>query len=1559
MLITLLHQAGLKSLFKGSFFLYLTCLICLIFISYASPSLGGTQTIHEPDTALLSQVLTPEEEAWVSKNPRVIVGGSPDWAPFNFVNEQGAYSGIANDYLQLISNKTGLQFDVLIDTWSHSLKKVQEKEIDVLGAVYYTDERSQYLNFSSPYFEVLDYFFIRDDVDVKRLDDLNGKRVAIPKAYAHVELLKKYFPKILIVEVDTFGGAIDAVLENKADLLYDTYGALLYTLEQEGIKNIVPFKSTRHLGKRYIHIVSRKDKPLLAKVIQKGLNMITPSEKRIISSRWLGSENVKPDALLELTDNEKKWIRTNPVVLYGAEKDWRPYDFVNDEGQHDGVSRDYLDVISAMTGLQFEPVVGDWNDLLEQARQQQISVLPAIYSSEERRQFLMFTEPYQQMLDYFYIREGLGISTIQDLDGKTIAIPSGFLHTQIIKREFPKIKILEVDSLMDAIESVIEKKADVLIDSQSVISYILKKYNISMIRPFKRLPSLEARGLYMAVTKNHRVLAGIMEKSLAAMSLAKRRQIQDKWFDNLLMEKNIRKRIALTESEQQWLDENLYLRFAGDPDWLPYEAFDSEGNYEGIVAEYLKLIEEKLGIEFDIVPSKTWEESLERARKGEVDVLSETSDSQLDTVLDFSQSYMQSPVVIVMREEEGYVENLEQIKRSKIAVIAEYGYVPAIKKKYHDINFHPVENIQKGLEAVLTKKVDALLVTLSQASYAISAGHINGLRIVGKTEFTTQLALGVRRELAPLVPLLDRAIASISQAEKKQIADTWGGGKFATKIDYSLALYLLAVFMLVILLTLYWNRKLAREVIDRKKAEAQTQTLLDTIPLYIVLTSLDGQILLANPEAVENFRIDASELWQFNISEFYADSNERDVVLKELADKGKIEQKIVAFKKPNKTIQAMISISPIFFNKKNALLTVAIDMTERLEMEEKIKRNQFQSKIALELTHSGYWHVDFNDPDYYYQSDAAAKILGENLKEGGRYHLKDEGFSRILAADPEMGAWVIERFQGAISGKYPKYDAVFTYRRPIDNKVIWLHGIGNIVRDENNKALYMYGAYQDITQQKKEEQALAVAKSTAELANRAKSEFLSNMSHEIRTPMNAIIGFTELLSKEIEAPRLKSFVHTIRTSGYHLLELINDILDLSKIEAGKLKIEKTACNPYELFTELKNIFILPMQEKNIDYRLDIDSRLPSYLQLDQARLRQVLLNLLGNAVKFTEQGYIRVKISIDNEDEAHSKLDLLIDIEDTGIGIAEDQQKLIFQDFEQASGLVTRRHGGTGLGLSISKRLVEMMQGELLLTSQLGRGSIFSVRLVGVDVAAVSTEVPVEDIETDNLTHFESASILVADDVEDNRRLLQEIFLGTALNIVCVDNGEDAVSLVKERQFDLILMDIRMPVMDGYQAAKEIKLMTDTPIIALTASVMGRDIGLINEKDFDGYLRKPVLQSELLKELRRFLPYSTAPLAEAEDIFLTEEEKVEVPLVLKALEGLTIMHGVILKNNNISDIKKFSELITELAKQYPLKVLLDYALQLENDVGCFDITAIKQDINNFQQLAVALRNSCA
>ena len=275
----------------------------------------------------------------------------------------------------------------------------------------------------------------------------------------------------------------------------------------------------------------------------------------------------------------------------------------------------------------------------------------------------------------------------------------------------------------------------------------------------------------------------------------------------------------LTQSEQKWLKENSQVTFTGDPNWLPYEAFDKDGNYIGIVAEHLKIISDKTGIQFELSPSKTWSESTQKAKNGAVDILSETDDSDLKSHLNFTTAYISNPIVIATKNTQNYVENISSIKDKKIGLIRDYGYASKIRRNYPDINFHTVDDIQDGLLSVSTGKIDALLCTLALCSYTVSEMGLNNVKISGKTEFDTKLALGVQKNMPELLSILNKAIATISHEQQQNILDGWIKDKFVEKIDYTLVYNISIASAVLLAIFSYWIHRLSREIKLRIQTE--------------------------------------------------------------------------------------------------------------------------------------------------------------------------------------------------------------------------------------------------------------------------------------------------------------------------------------------------------------------------------------------------------------------------------------------------------------------------------------------------------------------------------------------------------------------------------------------------------------------------------------------------------------------------------------------------------------------------------------------------------------------
>lgn len=390
---------------------------------------------------------------------------------------------------------------------------------------------------------------------------------------------------------------------------------------------------------------------------------------------------------------------------------------------------------------------------------------------------------------------------------------------------------------------------------------------------------------------------------------------------------------------------------------------------------------------------------------------------------------------------------------------------------------------------------------------------------------------------------------------------------------------------------------------------------------------------------------------------------------------------------------------------------------------------------------------------------------------------------------------------------------------------------------------------------------LMKAKKEAEAANRAKSEFLRNMSHEIRNPLNGVIGFTDIVLKtELNETQIQH-LNIVSRSANSLLNLLNDLLDFSKIESGKLELNNERVDLFELLEQAIDIIKYNVQEKKLGFKSSLPPETPRFVFVDPIRLRQILINLLGNAVKFTHVGELEIKVEILSKNEISKEMQFLFSVRDTGIGISKANQKIIFEEFSQAESSITRKYGGTGLGLSIANKLLALMDSKLELESEYGTGSKFSFSLnLKVDDSAANQDFTKQEekVNAGKSTFTQQVKILIVDDNEINI-LLADTILSKLLphgNIFEAKNGKEAVEQFLKEKPDLVFMDLQMPVMNGYEATIEIRKNENgnrTPIIAVTAGIIKGEIERCMEAGIDDYVSKPILIDTFEKLLTKWL----------------------------------------------------------------------------------------------------------
>jgi PAS domain S-box-containing protein len=512
-----------------------------------------------------------------------------------------------------------------------------------------------------------------------------------------------------------------------------------------------------------------------------------------------------------------------------------------------------------------------------------------------------------------------------------------------------------------------------------------------------------------------------------------------------------------------------------------------------------------------------------------------------------------------------------------------------------------------------------------------------------------------------------------------------------------------------------------------------------------------------------------------------------------------------------------------------------MDMT-KVRLREKALR-QSEARYRMLADHSTDVIIWANVGGDIRYASPSAKMLGYDPKDLAGHNI-------VEFIDPEDRARAIadlaEFFGGAPVDHQSRAEYQFTTG---EGRTVWLESNGTLIRDDEGRVTSAVTSLRNVTARRRLEADLLEAKLHAEAAVEAKAEFLANMSHEIRTPLTGVIGFSGLLSDIADLPATaRTYVQRIATSGRALLTVVNDILDFSKLEAGQVELDPQPFDVARFFDDTLAIFAGEAAAKRLDVRLEIEAGGPAALDADSARLRQVVTNLISNAIKFTDQGLIRVVVSFD-ADQGRLK----VAVEDTGIGVSPDKLDRLFKRFSQVDGSVSRRHGGTGLGLSICKALVELMGGGISVVSKDRAGSTFSFWIAAATVPLVR----IEDLPPPRLgLDSRPARILVVDDLDLNRELVRAILEATGHTVEEAASGAEAVQIAIGTMFDLILMDLQMPGMDGFAASRAIRNLASanraTPIIALSANVLPEHVEACAAAGMNDHIGKPVAPAELI-----------------------------------------------------------------------------------------------------------------
>jgi len=754
------------------------------------------------------------------------------------------------------------------------------------------------------------------------------------------------------------------------------------------------------------------------------------------------------------------------------------------------------------------------------------------------------------------------------------------------------------------------------------------------------------------------------------------------------------------------------------------------------------------------------------------------------------------------------------------------------------------------------------------------------------------------------------------------------------------------------------NHRLIKEIDVRKQAEQRFEHVVESVPNSIILIDSRGIIQFANIQTEHYFGYKISELIGQKIEMLVPDEyltnhleKRKDYSLNPVARNIKSLPVIYGVRKNGERIPLDIGLNPLVFNNEVFILTSILDISERLKSEEKLKQSATRLELATRAGGVGVWEYDVanNLLDWDYQMCALYGITKE------QFNNDYQSWQDTLHPDD------LEHTDAAIQQALLGENEFTNEFRVIwqDGSVHYIRAHGLVQRNAKGEAVKMIGTNWDITEQINSANTIYEAKQLADASNRMKSEFIANMSHEIRTPLNAIVGFSTILKEKTEGNKtFTEYLGNIIKSSRVLLNLINDILDLSKIEAGRMVIDYQSVNLFNLLKEVQDIFQIKATEKGIHISIEIANDIPEYLIIDEKYLRQILFNIIGNAVKFTNIGEVIIKVNLISGNEQNGKIDMLISVRDTGIGIPDNEIGTIFEPFTQVMHKNKNKYGGTGLGLSITNRLVELLGGNILAESELGKGSVFCVSLFNIEVGVCNkNESTFGHKNWLKTIRFNNPYILIAEDETTNRQIIKGYLESLNTIIIEADNGEDCIKAVYKYQPDIILMDMQMPVMDGFTAISTLKMdakFKDIPIIALTAWGMKHEKDKINSVA-DDFLLKPVYKYDLVELLTKYLPYTQLSDNENHSIdsenSKLESSKNELSVELKKELKEQFLNEImqLQETLNIDKIKIFAAKLQKIGTQIENTEITNYYNLLSDYINSFNMDKVSLLLAQFAE----------
>jgi PAS domain S-box-containing protein len=1190
---------------------------------------------------------------------------------------------------------------------------------------------------------------------------------------------------------------------------------------------------------------------------------------------------------IELTEEERAFLAGKQLRL-GVDVARPPFEYLDNKGAYTGISAEFIIAAAKRLGIAVVPLKEvKWTEAMEKVKVGEIDVIPKVTPSAAREEFLIFTKPYSTFPSVIVTRKDRLAGGVGDLSGLKVGVNKGQIVEASLKNDHPELLLAPYPDVKTGLRALATGECDAYIDNLGAVAYTIETVGLANLRVAASTPY--THDLAFGVRKDWPLLASALDKALDSMTDQEKAEIKNRWLA-LRYESTINwrmigpiatvllaiivfvlvwnRRLGRAIRERERSERKIKAMSQAVDDALVM--IDGRGKvlFWNQAAENLfgYTVEEAMGMDFHemAVP----EEARENARAG-MRQFAKTGQGVLFGAARETTAINRMAQVFPV-----------EVNQSPFQVDDEWFVVVTVR----DITE------RKKADAALKSSENRVRAILDTINTGVLIVDPEKLTIVDVNPIAAQM-IGLTREgiightchqfMCPKAvddcPVLDKD-QKVENAEGILIAATGNQIpilKTVTPVNLGGEIFLLESFV-----DISEQKKIEEAV---RESEYRSRLILQSVGEGIFGTDAEGRCSFVNEATQQMLGYAADEMLGQSVHDqihhSHADGapyEQKDCPMYHSFARGTTStcEDEVLWRKDGSSFDVAYTSVPM--RKGDALVGAVVvfrDITERKRAEEALQEREYRLKTILTTSNEGFWGID-NNARTIAANDAMCAILGRPEEE-------IMGRTVFEFLDEENLAIMKEQLRRRATGETGAYEVALS--RPDGSKVPCLFN-ATPFHDKSGAKTGSFAMVTDITERKKMEEELIAARDKAELATRAKGDFLANMSHEIRTPMNAILGMTHLALKTDLTPKQRDYLEKIHLSANSLLGIINDILDFSKIEAGKLDMELIAFKLDEVLNNLATLVTVKAQEKEgLEVLFKTDSKVPRVLVGDPLRLGQILVNLANNAIKFTEHGEIVVSAELVNLGEKTAEVKFAV--RDTGIGLTTEQIERLFTSFSQADTSITRKYGGTGLGLTISKRLVEMMGGRVWVESTPGVGSTFfftAVFGVGSEVDK-SRHVPPPDLR--------GIKALVVDDNPTSREIFQGMLESFSFDVTLAATGEEGleeiVKSIEGRPFDLVIMDLKMPGIDGLEASKRIKqdsrLSRIPAIVLVTAYGREEVMWQVEAAGLDGFLIKPISPSvmfdTIMQAMAKDAPREPRPVGGKERALAT----------LKGLEGARVL----------------------------------------------------------------------